>query len=574
MKRTMKSIVRFLALLLSLCCLLTLLPTPTLAAQGQRKLIALTLDDGPGYYTSRLLDGLKARGVRVTFFVLGQCAELYPNTLRRAFEEGHQIAQHTYNHPTLSTQSNEQISWQLETTDAILNQTLGLSRKYLLRNPYGDSSDRVMSQIGRPSIVWSVDSVDWQSLNSYSVRDTIVNQAFDGAIVLAHDIHATTIDGVLWAIDILQAQGYEFVTVSELYRRRGVTLRNGQRYYSCKPTGTDTGRAQQPGIQTEPVYGGNRVTLSTASSGATLYYSLDGTLPRTKYTGPILVPGSATLRAYAAYDINGDRSPELCTTVSGRTLKDPLLSTQGDRICIENPNPGTDVRYTTDGTVPTASSKCYTSPIPGYDGVLTYAVMGMGVGTQSRSIYVTHRGNLFRDVAPGQWYFEPVDRAVALNLFQGLGNHVFEPNGALSRAMFLTVLHRLLGSPAAQRDTRFTDVPANCWYSEAVAWGAENGIALGYGNGRFLPDQPITREEMCTMLDRVLTLLHCSEESAALSFRDADRISPWARDGVARAVGLGLIVGMDDCSFAPRSTATRAQACTLLLRLFDLLDVR
>ena len=541
------------------------------AAGTQKKLIALTLDDGPAYYTSRLLDGLKARGVRVTFFVLGQCAELYPDTLRRAFEEGHQIAQHTYNHPTLSTQSNAQIAWQLETTDEIINEILDLDRKYILRNPYGDSSERVMSQIGRPSIVWSVDSVDWQSLNSYSVRDTIVNNAFDGAIVLAHDIHSTTIDGVLWAIDELLAQGYEFVTVSELYRRRGVTLQNGQRYFSCKPTGQDYGRAEKPVVSTEKVYGGYRVTLSTASGGAKLYYSLDGSLPRTVYTGPFLVPGSATLKTFAAYDINGDRSELVTRSMTGSELQMPELSVEQGCVVIHNPNPGTDVRYTTDGTEPDADSKCYTAPIPAYDGVLTYRVMGMGVGTESRSIYVSKRGNLFRDVAPDKWYFDTVDRAMSLGLFQGMGDYVFEPNGKLSRAMFITVLYRLCGQNPASQRAEFSDVAEDAWYCEAVSWGAENGIVLGYENGTFRPNQTITREEMCSMLDRTLTLLGCETERAELRFTDADRISDWAQDSVARAVELGLIVGMGDGTFAPRSTATRAQACTVLLRLSDLI---
>lgn len=543
----------------------------TQAAGTRKKLIALTLDDGPAYYTSRLLDGLKERGVRVTFFVLGQCAEIYPNTLRRAFEEGHQIAQHTYDHPTLSTQSNAQIAWQLETTDDIINDILGLDRKYILRNPYGDSSERVMSQIGRPSIVWSLDSVDWQSLNSYSVRDTIVSNAFDGAIVLAHDIHSTTIDGVLWAIDALLEQGYEFVTVSELYRRRGVTLQNGQRYYSCKPTGLDYGRAAAPEVSAEEVYGGHRVTLTTASSDAKLYYSLDGTLPRTEYSGPFLVPGDATLKTFAAYDINGDRSELVTRTLVGSTLQEPVLSVENGCVVIDDPNEGTDVRYTTDGTEPDADSQRYTGPIPAYDGVLTYRIMGMGVGTENRSIYVTERGNLFRDVAPDKWYFDTVDRAVSQGLFQGMGNYVFEPNGKLSRAMFITVLHRLCGEPPAVERAAFSDVAESAWYWEAVSWGAENGIVLGYGDGTFLPTQTITREEMCVMLDRTLTLLGCAAGSGELSFTDAGRISDWARESVARAVALGLIVGMGDGTFAPRSTATRAQACTVLLRLADLI---
>lgn len=183
------------------------------------KLIALTFDDGPGPYTRRLLEGLAKRGVKATFFMLGQQAENYDVTAGLVRDAGHQIASHTYDHPQLSKKTDSQVRWQISHTADILNRITGYGTHYLVRPPYGDYNSRVLSLLDNPAILWSVDPLDWKYRNADTVCTNIVNGAHDGAIVLAHDIHSTTVDGVLMAIDKLQAKGYEFVTVNELFRR-------------------------------------------------------------------------------------------------------------------------------------------------------------------------------------------------------------------------------------------------------------------------------------------------------------------------------------------------------------------
>jgi len=212
------------------------------------KLIALTFDDGPGPYTRRLLEGLAKRGVKATFFMLGQQAENYDVTAGLVRDAGHQIASHTYDHPQLSKKTDSQVTWQISHTADILNGITGYGTHYLVRPPYGDYNSRVLSLLDNPAILWSVDPLDWKYRNADTVCTNIVEGAFDGAIVLAHDIHSTTVDGVLMAIDKLQAKGYEFVTVNELFRRRGVTLEKGHTYSSCKPTGTDLGPVSVPTV--------------------------------------------------------------------------------------------------------------------------------------------------------------------------------------------------------------------------------------------------------------------------------------------------------------------------------------
>lgn len=582
------------------------------------KLIALTFDDGPGPYTSRLLDGLAARGVKATFFMLGQNVERYTKTVRRIYDEGHQVASHTYDHPALTTKSDSQVCWQINHTADILNEITGLNTNYLLRPPYGDCNSRILSLIGTPAILWSIDPEDWKSRNAYTVRDRIVSNAFDGAIILAHDIYSTTVDGALMAVDKLLAQGYEFVTVSELFRRRGISLENGKRYYSCKPTGTDLGPITAPVIRQEPVYGGMSVAI-TAAAGAKIYYTTDGSRPTGNsavYKAPFAVREGQVIRAFASFNLNGGYGPESRLTVTGGvTFQIPTVRAENGYIVFDNPNPNTDVRMTMDQTWPQPYSMRYSEPIPMFDGVLYYRVVGMGGMGTVYYIYVSKRGNLYWDVPVENWYFETVDRAVSLGLFHGVDEYAFWPEGELTRGMFVTVIRRLLEMKGyvltVPETTGFSDVPDNLWYSEAVAWAAAEQLVLGYEDATFRPERSITREEMCVILDRVIQWLEQrsdeqpedtasetepgetaipteetepqetepeempepDEKPIKPEFSDTEKISPWALESVARMTQLGLILGRENRCFFPQSITTRAEAATVILRLYDLLTV-
>ena len=565
---------RILSVLLTICCLLTLLPTTASAAKGG-KLIALTFDDGPCSYTRGLLDGLAERDVKVTFFILGQSASTYSDTIRRAYREGHQIAQHTYDHVQLSAKDNDEIARQLSTTDNTLNNILGKNFTYVLRPPYGDYNSRVLEQIGRPAVNWSIDPVDWRDRNSDTVCNRIVGSAFDGAIILCHDIHATTIPGALRAIDILQDQGYEFVTVNELYRRRGVEMENGKLYTACKNNGTDLGPVEVPEMTYTSVYGGRQITLK-AQSGTKIYYTLDGSDPAengTLYTRPFVAPTGQKLKYLAAYDLNGSRSETVTKTVEGDPAEDPSLKLKDGKFVFENPNPDTDIYYRTDGGTASSSSTKYTGPFDAYEGKISYCVMGMGIGTASKTYYISKNGNLFLDVAPGNWYFDEIDFAVTKGLINGVAPQEYAPDDGLTRAMFVTLLYRLLSGKDLISDgieCSFTDLEQDAWYEEPVLWAARNGVVNGYEDGSFRPDQRINREEMCVTLDRLLTLLNKNVEGDELTFSDTERISSWAAESVARLVKTGIIRGQENNRFAPASTTTRAEAATVLHRLYDL----
>lgn len=546
---------------------MTLLPLPTSAAGN--KLIALTFDDGPAVDTPRLLDGLAERGAKATFFLLGERLNYYPETVRRIYREGHQIASHTYDHSALSTLSTDSILWQVRHTEDLLNELLGTDDTFLVRTPYGDYTERVLTAVDRPVILWSIDPADWQDRNAETVRNRIVSAAFDGAIILAHDIHSTTVDGALAAIDDLREQGYEFVTVNELFRRRGTSLNAGERYYFCKPNGIDISALEAPEAEYQSVYGGVRVTLSAS---ALIFCSVDGG-DFEAYTEPLLLRDGQSLSAYAQNDA-GSRSETVDLTPDAKETALPVLRCENGNVVMENPNRDCDIRYTTDGSEPNAESPIYTEPFTCFDGELRYCVMGNGIRTQTQCVYVSKRGNLYTDVPCSAWYFDEVDQAVTLGLFSGVGDNCFQPETELTRGMFVTVLFRLMKKlgkePSISGAANFPDVENDLWYAEAVAWAAEQRIVLGYEDGTFRPERTVTREEMCTLLAR--SAPDAFPKDGAPQFKDADAISAWAKKAVAQVSACGIVRGTDGQRFAPAETATRAQAAAMLLRFYDFLS--
>ncbi len=553
----------------------------TTAAPSQKKLIAITFDDGPSSVTGRLLDGLKARGAKATFFMLGSCAANYPNTVRRAYEEGHQICSHSYDHPALTTKTNEQVIWQMDKTRGILNGILGMDFSYTIRPPYGDINGRVLSvfkeRYNSASIIWSVDPYDWQDRNSYTVANRVVSGSFDGAIVLVHDIYGSTVTGILSAIDTLKDYGYEFVTLNELFRRRGKVLPAGENVHYCKPTGSDLGPVQAPVISEVDTYGGREVVM-TAQEGASIYYTTDGSNPaysNQKYTAPLTLAPGAYIRAVAAYHLNGSRSAEVSYVTSTAPVLEPVtIAVRDGKIHMTNPNEGMDLRISTDGTAVSEESALYTEPLELYDGELRYRVIGTGVTGPEVKLYVTMNGNLFRDVPTTEWYAPTVDRAVTEGLFNGMGNYVFAPSKGVNRAMFITVLYRLmekLGVDVSyEKGAEFPDATEQ-WYEDALSWGAEQGIVYGYTDGTFAPNKEITREEMCVMLSRAFQWYGCIMPEGGNEFADSGEISAWAYADVLAMSGMELILGYEDGSFRPGNTATRAQAATVLLRAYDFL---
>jgi len=184
------------------------------------KEIAITFDDGPHKTnTPQLLDILKQRGIRATFFVVGQNATEYPDILKRIVAEGHELANHSYTHPVLASMSQSAVHEQLDKTHQAVLKATGVSMK-LLRPPYGALSEpqrrTANSEFGYKVILWSVDPLDWKVRDAARVQNEILSHTQAGSIVLAHDIHKSTVDAMPETLDKLTEKEFKFVTVSEL----------------------------------------------------------------------------------------------------------------------------------------------------------------------------------------------------------------------------------------------------------------------------------------------------------------------------------------------------------------------
>lgn len=182
--------------------------------------IAITFDDGPHpVHTPRLLDMLRERNISATFYVVGKNARAYPDLIRRIIAEGHEIGNHTWNHPNLAKLSESAVIKELEDTQNAIVSACGV-RPRTMRPPYGSltTSQRQMikGRFGYPTILWDVDPLDWKRPGPSVVANRIIGNTRAGSIVLAHDIHQGTIEAMPAALDGLLAKGYTFVTVSQL----------------------------------------------------------------------------------------------------------------------------------------------------------------------------------------------------------------------------------------------------------------------------------------------------------------------------------------------------------------------
>ena len=182
--------------------------------------IAMTYDDGPhATNTPRLLDMLKERNIKATFFMVGQCVAEYPQIVKRMADEGHELANHSWSHPLLSKMSDQGVKDQLQRThDAIVKAT-GIQPK-TMRPPYGGFTERQRrwshGELGYKTILWDVDPLDWKVRNAAHVEREILQRTVPGSIILTHDIHKSTVDAMPRTLDALLAKGFKFVTVTEL----------------------------------------------------------------------------------------------------------------------------------------------------------------------------------------------------------------------------------------------------------------------------------------------------------------------------------------------------------------------
>ncbi len=175
----------------------------------------------------------------------------------------------------------------------------------------------------------------------------------------------------------------------------------------------------------------------------------------------------------------------------------------------------------------------------------------------------------FTDVPATYWAHSDIDNVVSLGLFKGTTGTRFGVNDLMTRAMLLTVLYRLEGSPdVSGYENRFSDVDENSYYYSALLWGSHNNISNGYSDGTFLPGGTLTREQFVTFLNRYANYKGYNTEVYADigGYSDAQQVSPFARESMCWAIGAGIVTGTSATTLSPQASATRAQVAVMFNR--------
>lgn len=186
------------------------------AAADSAPMVALTFDDGPSkYWTEGLLDGLKERNVKATFFLIGANVEGNEALVERMVAEGHLIGNHTYSHVQLTTVSDEEACREIDEANEVLSAAVGEGIHYI-RPPFGSWQEDLDSLVDMQVVLWSVDPQDWKVQNVDAIVQKVLRDVEDGDIILLHDVYKESVEAALQIIDELQKRGYEFVRVDEL----------------------------------------------------------------------------------------------------------------------------------------------------------------------------------------------------------------------------------------------------------------------------------------------------------------------------------------------------------------------
>lgn len=296
--------------------------------RSRPKLIAFTFDDGPSPYTETLLDGLKAQGVAVTFFMNGRngtggtCGikNGHEALLTRMWEEGHQLANHTYQHTSFQDLPEDQVVSEVAGVEELIFDAVGGAYECFVRTPGGYVDETVADSVNAPIILWSVDTLDWKYRNADYVYRKVLSCAESGAIILMHDIYESSVEGALRAVDTLKTQGYEFVTVSELMRRTGVHPADGAVYSRGKDGIISSPAYKAPTAKSLKESHSDRFEITcSVPAGLSVYYTTDGSYPELSdhlYSGAVLVePG--TVFTAVGVDQWGTRTPPVTVVAGG-----------------------------------------------------------------------------------------------------------------------------------------------------------------------------------------------------------------------------------------------------------------
>ena len=194
-----------------------------------KKQIANTFDDGPGAYTDRLSGILEDNLAHSTFFMLGKNINYYKDVVLKLYQNGNEIGYHSYAHKNFLRQEISEIQSEFNESNEILKSIIGEGFT-LTRPPYGSINSDIKKSLDTTFILWNIDTEDWRHKDAQYLTNYVMDNVFEGAIILFHDIHKTSVDTIEKLLPLLYVEGYQLVTVSDLANINGVTLENHQTY--------------------------------------------------------------------------------------------------------------------------------------------------------------------------------------------------------------------------------------------------------------------------------------------------------------------------------------------------------
>lgn len=197
--------------------------------QKETKLVAFTFDDGPSKYTLDIANILEEYNASATFFEVGYNIKAHPEITKELSERGFEIANHTTDHSKLTKLTEVKYLSKINDNNALFKELTGKDMPYL-RPPYGSYNDKIKASAGVPIVTWSLDTRDWESRNKDKVIEMVINNIKEGDIILFHDLYESTRDAVKELMPLLKEQGYQAVSVGELFKSKGITLEAGTSY--------------------------------------------------------------------------------------------------------------------------------------------------------------------------------------------------------------------------------------------------------------------------------------------------------------------------------------------------------
>lgn len=193
------------------------------------KLVAFTFDDGPSKYTLDIINILEEYNASATFFEVGYNIKAHPEITKEVFDRGFEVANHTTDHSKLTKLTEAKYLSKINDNNALFKELTGKDMPYL-RPPYGSYNDKIKANAGVPIVTWSLDTRDWESRNKDKVIEMVINNIKEGDIILFHDLYESTRDAVKELMPLLKEQGYQAVSVGELFKSKGITLEAGTSY--------------------------------------------------------------------------------------------------------------------------------------------------------------------------------------------------------------------------------------------------------------------------------------------------------------------------------------------------------